>query len=321
MLQTTPLITIVLPFLNRGELLRKTLQSISAQKDVPRVTDILLVDNGSTDIAPEVAIKWMAKECPDWAKVKLINAERRGAAVARNQGLEYVTTPWVMFFDSDDIMMPFHLAEVHKAVENYPDADIIHWTVTVEGREASYIKRAKLQRDDIDVVMHCVWGTQRYVVKREFLKKCGDWDEETQAWDDWELGVRLFLNNPSAISLSGMNTVKIVYNADSITGINFSQKEGRWEKALEKAAVQAKNNGRDDIYFLINAKKAILAADYKREGNEKAAQKLLDEIKADKALYYPLLSLVHWWRKKLVKGTAVPLPYLIKMNRWFTKGS
>lgn len=318
MQHSTPQLTVIIPFLNRGELFRQTLDSISKQTEVKEPVNIILVDNGSTDNAPRVAKEWM-ENAPEWANVSLIHAVERGAAIARNKGLELCTTPWVMFFDSDDIMMHHHMSEVLHAINHYKDVDLIGWSVTMEGRDARYIKRAKLQRDDIDVVMHCVWATQRFVVKRDFLKQCGDWEESIHAWDDWELSVRMYLNHPKAVALPGMNSVKVIFNADSITGLNFSHKEGRWEKSIDAATREVKKKGRRDILFLIMAKKAILAADYKREGNDAACEKLVKEIRAEEGICAPLLSIVYLWRKKLVRGSAMPLSFLLKLNKLFAR--
>lgn len=320
MLKTKPNLTIIIPFLNRKQLFKNTLESISNQKDVEHVTNLVLVDNGSTDGATEMAKEWIENRCPKWVKPILIEEKRKAPSIARNRGLQMCETEWVMFFDSDDLMRPEHIANVQKAIRIHQHADLIHWSVTFEGRNAHHIKRAKLQGIEIDLVMHGVWSTQRYVVKRKFLKQSGNWNENVIAWDDWELSLRLFLNKPKYISLPGMNTVKVISHDDSISGPNFTHKEGLWEKTLAegvKAALELEGN---EILFLIIAKAAVLAATYRTEGNIEASDRLIGFIKENAPNVYPYAMFCYYWRLKMKRGSSIMLPFIMKravkkMNR------
>ena len=97
-------ITIIVPVYNRAHLVGATLDSIAAQ--TLRPIHLVLVDNNSQDNTLKVLLDFKKRHQSDDFKVTVLQETRRGAAAARNCGLQEATTEWVMFFDSDDIMAP-----------------------------------------------------------------------------------------------------------------------------------------------------------------------------------------------------------------------
>ena len=102
---TSP-ITIVVPVYNREYLLQRTLDSIACQSVAP--AKIVLVDNASSDSSLEMMHRWAEKITS--CEVKVCVETKKGAAAARNRGLREVDSDFVMFFDSDDVMLPGHVA-------------------------------------------------------------------------------------------------------------------------------------------------------------------------------------------------------------------
>jgi glycosyltransferase involved in cell wall biosynthesis len=103
-------VTVVIPLHNRRELIGATLASVAAQRDAS-VAATIVVDDASTDGSAEVAAGF-----PGCEVVRLgIN---RGAAAARNAGLERVSTPWVCFLDSDDLWRPALLSTLWPHTES-----------------------------------------------------------------------------------------------------------------------------------------------------------------------------------------------------------
>ncbi len=88
--------TVVVPVWNRADLLRNLLKTISAQTLAPQ--QVLVIDNGSTDDAVEVA--------RDWGATVIAMGSNRGFAAAVNQGIAASRTDWIAVVNSDVELHP-----------------------------------------------------------------------------------------------------------------------------------------------------------------------------------------------------------------------
>mgnify|MGYP006070151365 FL=1 len=82
--------------------------------------EILCVDDGSTDSAPQI-IEEYAKKYPE--KIKVFHKENGGEFTTRNYGLERATGEYVTFVDTDDWVEPTWAEKLYNAAKEY-DADI-----------------------------------------------------------------------------------------------------------------------------------------------------------------------------------------------------
>ncbi|WP_022779313.1 glycosyltransferase family 2 protein [Butyrivibrio sp. AE3009] len=110
------LISVIIPVYNREKYLDRCICSVLAQKEVN--TEIILIDDGSTDQSPEICDKY-AKE---HSNIKVIHNTNHGASYSRNCGLDVAKGNYIFFVDSDDIITEDALISLQTAlVEN--DAD------------------------------------------------------------------------------------------------------------------------------------------------------------------------------------------------------
>ena len=97
------LVSLIIPVYNKGEYLAECLKSID--KQVYRNFEVLLIDDGSTDIS--------AKICDDYYKAnsnaKVFHTSNRGASEARNFGIEHAKGDYIVFIDADDILGNYYL--------------------------------------------------------------------------------------------------------------------------------------------------------------------------------------------------------------------
>ncbi|MET3580141.1 glycosyltransferase involved in cell wall biosynthesis [Mesorhizobium robiniae] len=99
---TIPL-TLIIPVRDRQYQLDRALASVARQDTLP--TETLVVDDGS---AANVAI---AGEFRERLNIRLIRHEKnKGAAAARNTGMQAADTEWISFLDSDDCLLVGSLA-------------------------------------------------------------------------------------------------------------------------------------------------------------------------------------------------------------------
>src|SRR5689334_3601329 len=104
-----PFFSIVMPILNRANLLRPTIASIEAQTF--QDYEILLCDGGSTDgtieLAPTLSSKLRVIHQPP---------DNRGIAAQRSTGFLEAKGEYVACLDSDDLMFPWALQKYHDAI-------------------------------------------------------------------------------------------------------------------------------------------------------------------------------------------------------------
>ncbi|HSY84814.1 MAG TPA: glycosyltransferase family 2 protein [Gemmatimonadaceae bacterium] len=115
---TSRSISVVIPTYNRAALLRRAVDSALAQ--TVRPTEILIVDDGSTDDTAAVA-----STLP--APVRYIATPNGGVARARNTGIGAAQGDWIALLDSDDEWEPEKLATQFAALDAAPNA---RWSIT-----------------------------------------------------------------------------------------------------------------------------------------------------------------------------------------------
>lgn len=312
---TTALISIIIPVYNRAEVVKTTLNSVANQSLRP--LDVILVDNNSTDNTLNVLNEWKKQTESSDFKITILSENKPGAASARNRGLKEAETPYTMFFDSDDIMLPSHAQRAVDAFKQDATLDVVGWDVDVETLEG---KHAQYRFCDKDVlynhIFHATFATQRFAARTELFRKVGVWNETLLGWDDYEFGIRILLSNPKIKRLTESATVKVVLQKESITGTDFSSRPHEWETALDAIDKALDQSEYYSMKKYIDVRRVILAGFYQHEGATVEAQRLLSEV----------LSRSGWYRKIIMKlfykiisrgGRGIAL--LARPMLWFTK--
>ena len=206
----------------------------------------------------------------------LLTEPRRGAAIARNTGLRRVESEYVMFFDSDDVMLPGHMERVTKALAERPDADMIRWEISRLDSDGWLERTEHNDSDPLRLhIMHSTYATARFAVRTYLIK------ESVTTWDDLELGTRLLARRPVAIKLSGEPTVRTTVHPDSLTGPSFSSRAEAEIAALDIMERDLQLAGRPEYVPLVDARRMILAAELTRENNPEAGRRLRRQTARD----------------------------------------
>lgn len=163
-------ITIVIPAYNRAHTLPRTLASVARQTLMP--ARIVLVDNDSSDLTLAMMQEWAAAH--DCLDVMVLTEKKRGACAARNCGLAKVETDFVMFFDSDDEMLPEHVADFSAAIMSHPDIDIFGRSIINESLDGCRRKAYFTAKDPLfNHLFRSSLSTQRIVVRTSLVRKVG----------------------------------------------------------------------------------------------------------------------------------------------------
>lgn len=285
-------LTLIIPVYNRAAVVERTLASVEAQ--TARDFDIILVDNNSTDGTPAVLRRWSESTARN---VRLLNETRKGAAVARRCGAAAAAGEWLMFFDSDDVMAPGHIARILEAIERNPAADVIGWNIMLRygafDRLGDFVEKNAQYRSLLNGTM----GTQRYCVRRSVYERAGGWCPDVSVWDDIELGARILALNPKIIKLDGAPMVDVYLQPDSITHGESAANYEAIERALTRIAATL---GPRRAHW-VDLKRIIVAA---KEPDEDLSKALLQRIMEGAASHRALLRLAYVYTRRGGRGIA-----------------
>lgn len=268
-------VSVIIPVLNREKLIERCLESIISQVKAPY--EIIVVDNGSEDNTISKINSVFNQHLNKGINFKLLFEEKRGVVFARQKGLKFATGNYISFFDSDDIMYPFLLEKVGKRINDNIDYDIFCWKCKINMLDGTqkiphFSTGSPLENHLVDTLLR----TDGYIVKKSFVEDVGGWCKPLKVWNDLELGLRLLNKKPKICYIKEV-LVEIFSQVDSITGENFSIKEGEWERTImemENEADKFLPDVQKKIKILLSYKKIILSSLYRQEGNKEKAEKL-----------------------------------------------
>lgn len=269
------MITVVTPYYNRADRLPQMLESVA--KSTFRPIHLILVDNGSTDDSAAICRRFKEEhEAPDFSII-LAEEPTHGAPAARNKGLSLVTTNYVYFFDSDDDFDPDFL-RIANTLAHDP-VDLLCLTTNME--LGGHIDVRKFRKDDAVVaqVLAAHLNTQSMVMRTDFARIFGQWNNNLPIWNDWEMGVRLLVSTKHVRWFTQRAFHTIHVHPDSITGTDYSSRLDGLLRAMQVVNKDVKKLPRaiTALYF----RHCIVCGMLQREHNSagvKACEQQMNEL-------------------------------------------
>lgn len=110
-------LTLAICMYNAERFISETLQSVMNQ--TMQAFDILIIDDCSTDNSVQLVNKFFDNNPRQYKLVRL--EENRGICHARHYAERNVQTPFMMFLDADDILLPKAIEKMYKKIEEDDD--------------------------------------------------------------------------------------------------------------------------------------------------------------------------------------------------------
>ncbi|MBE1513883.1 glycosyltransferase [Nesterenkonia halotolerans] len=126
-------LSVIVPVYNNGDHLRhKAFASLRRSPHFPR-TQVLLVDDGSTDPVTVATVEELARDHPNVFAFRHHTAGSGSASRPRNTGLELAATEFVTYLDPDDEELEAGYHELQRSLAEHPEADFalgtqVTWT-------------------------------------------------------------------------------------------------------------------------------------------------------------------------------------------------
>ncbi|MDK1717136.1 glycosyltransferase [Dellaglioa algida] len=162
-----PKVSIIIPIYNVERFLDDCIKSCLPQKN----TEIILINDGSTDGSENICMNYTG-----YSHVKYIKQNNMGLSGARNRGLKEATGKYILFVDSDDMIIPKMVESLLDIAESN-DNDMIlfsHKVIT-----------EKLKVEEIDnnrLIIHDNLLDKNKVSKVEILREIFKRDIQSYSW-------------------------------------------------------------------------------------------------------------------------------------------
>jgi glycosyltransferase involved in cell wall biosynthesis len=213
------LVSVVTPSYNSSSTILSAIESVLDQDPtIPYV----IVDDCSTD-----GIPYRLETFP--SVIFIENAINLGSSSTRNIGLGEVNTPYVIFLDADDYILPKTIDTLHQVVLiDQPDIIYFPW---FKKNGDGVITGPFMNGCSNPTQMFHAWLDGRFVPpcaviwRVDYLKKIGSWGEGLRYNDDGELALRALLHNPRiSVATTGGGVYLKGVNSESVSNAKLEVK-------------------------------------------------------------------------------------------------
>ena len=222
------MISIIVPVYNAQKYITKCLESIVTQnfKDI----EIIIVNDGSTDNSLKI-INFFAKRD---SRIKVINKQNDGRAIARNIGLKNSSGEFIMFVDADDELEQGAIKKLYDAIVK-DNSDIVIGNVSIIYEAHNELKNgdawffALRYKGTLNINDDLIWdlhnSTWGRIFKRSIIEKYKLQFPEKLNYEDayWHW---VYLTSCNKISFINDIVYKYFRRKESIMSLTFEHKEG-----------------------------------------------------------------------------------------------
>lgn len=171
-----PLLSLIVPVYNVAPFLPRCLDSLIDTGGIS--TEVILVDDGSTDNCPAILARYAAQH----PHFHIIRQENGGLSAARNTGIEHARGEYIAFVDSDDYVAPgYHANLVRLAASLDVPMVVGNGTYEFEGNRENFsmfldnLSRGAMSAHDLlkrrlrdKTFLHMVW---LHLYRRDFIER------------------------------------------------------------------------------------------------------------------------------------------------------
>lgn len=189
----TPLVSVIIPNYNTAGYLVEAIQSVL--ESTFDAFEVIVVDDGGEEFAaPAVEERFAGNQ-----KIVLIRQENKGLAGARNTGIRAASGKYLVFLDSDDIVLPEKIATQYRFLEDHPEVDVVYslsdWFLH---DDVNLRKKANFPVFEGNVFSNLLYGNFIHVnaamVRKEKVERAGFFNEVYRELEDWDLWLRMAIN-------------------------------------------------------------------------------------------------------------------------------
>jgi glycosyltransferase involved in cell wall biosynthesis len=207
-----PEITVLMPAFNAQKYICEAIDSVLSQTF--QNFELLIVNDGSTDQTLQLIDSYTDD------RIRIINQENKGIAVALNNGLVNAKADLIARFDADDICLPQRLEVQYNFMKANPSYSLIGSGVDYIDVNLDYIFTHYPEANTYSEILQLKYTTCPFIhssvfYKKEAIMKYGGYNTYAYTFEDHLLWRKL-LQKEEACNLS-QSLIKVRLNPDSIT--------------------------------------------------------------------------------------------------------
>lgn len=203
---TSPYFSIIIPTYNRASIVKRAIEAVLQQSFDD--FEIIVVDDGSTDNTQEILQSIVDP------RFSFFYQSNKGVCAARNTGASKATGKYLLFYDSDDILLPSALSDFKKA--NVEDkAPLIFGDVEKRfpaKKESTIIRSSNPYGNNKGTGLYLAGS---FCMLTSFFEKIGGYDERIAFGENTELRFRIDLQKPQK---AFTQSIVLIYEASADGG-------------------------------------------------------------------------------------------------------
>ncbi|MDD4085555.1 MAG: glycosyltransferase [Acidaminococcaceae bacterium] len=206
-MNSSPLISVIIPTFNYGAFLGACLDSVRAQ--TYKNIEIIVVDDGSTDATAEIAAAY--------PEARYVYQENSGVSAARNRGFDLSTGDFIAFIDADDYWAADKLAKQMAFMGQNPEYGIVFTG------QKNFFENEKVRNNAKAVFVadrEVKVAIQSALIRREVFNKHGGFKEDLRYSEDTEWVMRVRMGGVKSFLLEEILTFRRIHGENLTLRLN-----------------------------------------------------------------------------------------------------
>lgn len=187
---TEPLVTIYITNYNYEKYLKQAIESVLSQ--TYQSIELLIIDDGSTDNSRDII-----EQYSNYEKVQVVYQTNKGLNITNNIALRLAHGKYIMRLDADDYLAYDAVAQMVAIMENDDNLGLIfpdYYLVNEDGTVTEQIIRHDFD-NEVSLLDQPAHGACT-MIRTEFLRNTGGYNENYNCQDGYELWIKFTLNYP-----------------------------------------------------------------------------------------------------------------------------
>jgi glycosyltransferase involved in cell wall biosynthesis len=218
------MVSIIIPNYNKAKAIEETLQSVLSQSY--KNWECIIIDDQSTDDSIEIIQKYLEQDSR-FSFYKRTDDKIKGPSSCRNIGIEKAIGEYVIFLDSDDLLVDFCLEYRVETFHENPDCDFLVFQMERFIKKPNHILKKELEvlshENAINdfLKLRSLWQVTSPIYKTDFIRTIKGFNEELRSYEDLDIAIKAIASSFKYILYSNVDSF---YRNDENYSVKYNTK-------------------------------------------------------------------------------------------------